>query len=44
MKSSNYRYDPVAASDTEDFVSDKRQEATPKRDLEHKELCLIPGD
>lgn len=38
-----YRYDPVGASDTDDFVIDKRQEATPKkRDLEHKELCLIP--
>lgn len=27
-----YRYDPVGASDTDDFVIDKRQEATPKKE------------
>lgn len=27
-----YRYDPVGASDTDDSVIDKRQEATPKKE------------
>lgn len=41
--SCNYRYDPVAASDTDDSVIDERQEPTPKKRPRTQRAVSDPG-
>lgn len=41
--SCSYRYDPVAASDTDDSVIDERQEPTPKKRPRTQRAVSDPG-